>query len=170
MRRVVESVKIEGEHQQSLNRWRAFGMDMLVESDKKLHKCRVEPANVEMVFRNGNPELEERFSRLGFVSEWMRKTVGEWLEKKNPEGLGEVRTNFENIGGHHVEKISGRLPVRGFRKLFGGKIEWSAAAWICPRDGRLYSSSRKSVIPRSDAVPETNGMRLSCCESINLKA
>ena len=143
-------------------------MDMLVDSDKKLRKCKVDPANVEMVFSNGTPELEERFSRLGFVSEWMRKTVGEWLEKKNPEGLGEVRTNFENVGGHHIEKIQGRFPARGIRKLFGKKIKWSAEAWICPKDGRLYSVSRKSELPRLDDASETSVTRLSCCESINL--
>lgn len=163
-RRVIESIKTEKEHPDSLRRWRAFGMDMLVGSDKKLHECLVEPANVKMVFRNGNPDLEERFTRMGLVDEWLHKTVGKWLEKRKPEALRDIRMNFENIGGHHVEKIHGRLPARGIRKFLGRKIEWEAAAWICPKDGRLYAATRK------DNGSDANGTCLSCCESMNLKA
>lgn len=169
MRCVIESLRIDVEHPEPLRRWRAFGMDMLVGAEKKLHECRVEPANVEMVFYNGNPDLEERFIRLGFVSEWLHKTVGEWLEKRNPEALRDVRMNFENVGGHHVDRIHGRLPARGVWKLLGRKIEWNTAAWICPKDGRLYVASRKSAVSRSNDASETNGMHLSCCESMNLK-
>lgn len=136
-------------------RWKAFGMDVLASGGLELERCKVEPARALMEFgvpiRGGTeapPDGKERFERLGMTSHWLRKSVGEWLERRvlresgrSRELRGRSRAS-DLIAGHKVETVRGFLPVKGLPRLVsvftGGRIGVQAAAWICPADGRLY--------------------------------
>ncbi|NQT21460.1 MAG: hypothetical protein HQ592_17275 [Planctomycetes bacterium] len=164
---VLESLAEEPEHNGKYRRWKAFGMDLLAAKHLPLQSCQVQAANAEMTFANEKSRTVERFARRGLVPEWLREPLDAWLRKHTP-GRPLPSPGALTRRGHQIEQIAAEIRPPGLLGLLGKRIRHDAAAWICPRDGRLYTISLSG--PPIPATAERNlaGHRLSCCSALPL--
>ena len=165
-KRVLASVKDERRRADGLERWRAFGMDLLVSPNLELGACQVEPAFARMRFTDAKGRVEEDSSRRGMVSDWMRGSVAEWLRVEKSVDVAAASQKSLEIRGHEVATISGIARPRGRAFLFGRRRSYHAAAWICPQDHRLYCVSRLGRRGDDTADLDLPGKRLSCCDRL----
>ncbi len=163
--KVLSSVAVEPEHLGRFRRWSAFGMDFLTSKDLQLQACTVEPASVEMTFGDAKRGAVERFARRGMVPEWMNQTTAEWLRGWVDGGVRVTGVDAADARGHRVDRLDGEKRVPGVLRR---SLRCDAAAWICPRDGRLYSTSLASPAKEADTGPAPAGARLSCCSGLEL--
>ncbi len=149
-----------------LQRWRAFGLNAKASADLEFDTCSVQPGLAQMTFADErSAERMESFERLGMVDSWMDGTVREWLEGKEPQNLSKAEYSAETIGDHEVVRASGAVPPLKFPKIGRDNYLYTAAAWICPKDGRLYCFSEIAAKPSAEAIDPV-GERLSCCKGI----
>ncbi len=168
-RAILEGMQPEPPWGEDLRRWRAFGMDWLVSGGEGPAECRVQPASTHITFCKGKPPRQrETFVRLGLVPEWLKGTVRDWLALQKPADVSIRRRDVFASAGHSVEWVEGDRPVRGLGRLRGRREVYRAAAWMCPRDGRLYCISvERHAAPRA---ADLAGGRLSCCGDFPLRA
>lgn len=157
---VLASVEAEPPGKDGLQRWRAFGLDVLTPQLLWLTECRNEPANAALTFADPRSQTIERFARLGMVEEWLDCSLDEWLRGQVPREatIASVKTTTEN--GHERVTLSGSRRPGFLRRA----APYATAAWRCPADGRLYALSS------SGAHGPLLGHRLSCCEEMELGA
>lgn len=164
-RSVLDSVGIEAESPEGCRRWRAFGMDLLASSDLVLQTCMVKPGMARMVFGDPQqPSREERFERLGMVTHWLHRPVAEWLRVHTAREITVRSTSAVTVAGHVIECLTGDTAPMPWWRVWLGRIPYTAAAWICPTDARLYSLSvRGRVAEEQDG---TRRRRLVCCKDL----
>jgi len=163
-RAVLTSVAPEPPHN-GLHRWRAFGMDVLADSRLALAGCRVEPANAEMIFTDQAGETVERFARRGMVSEWLTEPVAAWLRRHAP-AHADVSASTVRQAEHDVACLVSEERAPGLRGRLGRRRRREAAAWICPKDGRLYSVLRTALGAAHGEPSDFFGRRLACCREV----
>ncbi|MBM4038745.1 MAG: hypothetical protein FJ290_09540 [Planctomycetes bacterium] len=160
---ILGSVGAEPGGAGGLRRWRAFGLDALASDGLDMVECVVQPALARLVFRDARGTRSETFERLGMLPQWLHGSVGEWLRRQLPHDVevqvAQASCLCRQAGGHEVEVVEGLR--RG--GLFRGPTRYAAAAWLCPRDGRLY---HVSISGPSVAANMRQG--LSCCEGMTL--
>ncbi len=163
---VLDSVRAEPARADGSRRWRACGMDLLASKGLPLAACRAEPARVTMLFAEDGGVRQERFQRLGFVSEWLEGTVGDWLAAQVPK-RGRIRSQSSvHVHGHKVALLAGTRPIQRLGGLITRPAPLEAAAWLCPQDGRLYCVS---ITGRGSHEGERlPAGRLSCCDLLEL--
>lgn len=148
-------------------RWRAFGMDLTASAEFELEECRVEPAAAMLAFAEPRQRgSRETFERLGLLSDWLQVSVPEWLAGKVPDLVGEPRAAADTVAGHHLELLRGTMPALTFPRVRRQKNSYQAAAWICPRDERLYCVSSIAPYERDGGELKLAGHRLSCCSQL----
>jgi len=163
-RAIVQSVAVEPRRADGLERWRAFGMDLLAAGGLALEACKIDPGWARMVFSSASPERRATFERLGMLSEWLEGSVRDWLRRQTVGTVAVEDQSTRLVNGHSVETLSGRWRPRWFSGLFGRAAAFSAAAWICPTDGRLYHVS--TMGPAAGGETPLAGGRLVCCEAL----
>jgi hypothetical protein len=139
-------------------------MDLLAAAGLPLRQCAMQPARACMTFGDEAGRREETFQRLGMVDEWLRGSVRDWLAAQAPRDLVRGSHSSADEQGHRVERLSGTRRAGFLRRA----RRHEAAAWRCPRDGRLYCASFAGQPP--DAATRLAGERLSCCEELGLPA
>lgn len=149
-------------------RWRAFGMDLLVSESALLSECRVKPAFAGMTFvdKLQRPARTEVFERLGLVEEWLRCDLATWLSVKRPKRISECLESSAGHGHHSVVRERGLSPALNFPQFNKKKNVYRGSAWLCPVDNRLYHLSR--IIPATEDTGGPNTVRLSCCDAMAL--
>ncbi|MAE64698.1 MAG: hypothetical protein CMJ18_10570 [Phycisphaeraceae bacterium] len=152
-RRVLDSVATESVCE-GLEHWHCFGMDLRVDASLELDSCRVEPARVEMSF--ADPKDAQRvttLARFGLIEHWLDGSVDQWLARRMTEAPTEQRVAAQ--ADHEIAYVE--APAAATPRWRRKKRRHRAAAWICPRDGRLY---RADVTDRdAEIVP---GRHLDC--------
>lgn len=139
-------------------RWRAFGMDMRVPEGAGLSECRVRPGDVELVFTcPGSADI--RFARRGMVKHWLTSGVEEWLRTQVPRTTVVSGGWTRDVCGHALTAVAGTAKPDGVFGPIRPRRAVEARAWICPRDGRLYSLVWEGKT--NDA-----GGTLACCPDI----
>ena len=163
---IVDSVAEEPERDGRLQRWRAFGMDMLVPNDLEFTDCVVECARAEMVFADKKGKVTERFMRLGMVSEWLSGTVDNWLRERLRRDVKAANVSVgSDSSGHQVYRLYGEKKVHGLRDRLR---RCDASAWICPVDARLYGTFRLAPAKDFETIPGPTAKRLSCCREVGM--
>lgn len=163
--KVLDSFGIEPPVNQ-FERWCAFGMDMYVPKDMPLAECTVLPANADMMFESAKLRVSQRFGRRGMVAEWLNGSVDDWMKTSLVSKAGSVLKQMRrDVRGHSVFLLSGQ---ERSRRLFTRYYRLEAAAWICPRDKRLYSMVDVRHLKNEDTLPagDMPGKRLQCCSNI----
>lgn len=163
LRTLLSRVRVAKPTAGGLRPWVASGVCCAVEPALNLHACAFEPARAELVFMSSERErLIRRFQRLGMVERWLQGGIDEWLSGRVPRETRITGQFAREQAGHTIHRIVGRR--RRLRMtLFGDRwMTVEAAAWRCPRDGRLYYSAIEYPSrERSDrAHPERE---LDCC-------
>ena len=164
--RILDSIREEPQ-QGSLQRWRAFGMDLLADERLTLSSCKIEPARAEMRFAEEKAQItSETFQRLGMVPHWLRGTVRQYMVSKEPASVSSRVQSFKDVADHQIEFLAGQQPTKLLSRWRYGRRQYRAAGWICPRDGRLYRA--ETLRPSRDDAEECDlaGGRLSCCEDL----
>lgn len=143
-------------------RWRAFGLDCRGSAGLELQTCEVQPAAAHLVFApKGNSLRTEDFSRWGMVEHWLRTGVEDWLAARRPRQATQIATGQRRLGDHQVYFVSARVPGRLL-----GRCHYQAAAWVCPRDRRLYCVATVTERPLEQRQAPLVGHRLRCCAEL----
>jgi hypothetical protein len=147
-------------------RWQAFGLTCWPDARLQLDTCDVKPAHIRLVYVEHERSLRTlQVERLGLVGHWLAVPVADWLRHRLPHGATAPAEETFSRSGHDIATLAAAIP---------GKLPFTAAwacldaAWICPRDGRLYSVA--SLVPAAesrDLSPrDLAGRLLACCDSI----
>ncbi len=145
--------------------WRAFGMDFRVDASLALGECTALPAHAEMVFARRSGRLEQRFARRGMVGEWLQIPLENWIQTWIPKGFRVLPPVAAERSNHRIVRLTGVRRSPTLQDALRGRLEVSAAAWLCPRDDRLYSLSSVFSSRRS---PARGSGRLSCCSAMEV--
>ncbi len=145
-------------------RWRAFGLDLLVAPGLAFTSCDVAPGRALLAFKHPkDPDASQHAERLGLLAAWLHVPVRDWLAGKLPKDVRHERWHPESRCGHTAETVTGELPPRKFPR-WGRQVFFHAAAWICPADGRLYLVYLQQPVGRQATGLQGVGDLLSCCQ------
>jgi len=145
-------------------RWRAFGMDIAASPELPLAEVNVRPANVEMIFGDPTRGRCETFKRLGLVAEWLDAPLTKWIGRAAPSGMTFEKARSADVHGHDVEQLVCFRNLAPVRRALGLRRYYEAAAWICPRDKRLYHAAVSHIGRTALNERPFAGRILSCCE------
>lgn len=157
---LLKSVRVEPAYPGNMQRWRAFGVDVLAPAAFHLTACEVEPARCRLHFISEDERESWSVQRLGMVDEWLKVSTPEWFQRQHPPGVQDVQTRDTRRAGHDLVTASGVVPAVGLRHPMR---HYDAAAWRCPGDGRLYTVRRILSEPHGIAIHQVPGMELACC-------
>lgn len=159
---VLRSAGEETLKHEEFQRWKTFGMELFASSDYALSECKIEPGVESMTFTDpANPDRLENFERRGMVKDWLEASVSEWLRVQFPENLHVHYQNSYLTGEREIERIAGTHHAKRIGRFGTKELHFEGAAWICPKDGRLYSFRTKR--PVEDPDHRRSGERLACC-------
>lgn len=122
---------VDGQH------WRAFGLDLRVPVAAAFEGATVLPARAEFSFTDPKSGNAWTFTRLGLLPQWFDGDVEKWLVKSLGSHTRDVRITHRRHGQHDVTSAEGSFKPKTIH-LRRGTVR--AAAWIGPRDGRLYAA------------------------------
>jgi hypothetical protein len=149
-------------------RWQALGMELLTGSGGLLEECTADPAYAQFNFSFGRRRNWERFSRRGMLPAWLRGPVPDWQRRAVPRGFRTLEERQEDRHGHTIARLRAerRLPL--LPDLIWGRRELRAAAWVCPRDGRLYQLCREGYGPIGAKGAAEPPPALRCCADLEV--
>jgi len=163
---ILESLRFT-EAEDGFQNWQAFGLNIKAADGLLLDSCDIQPAMAQMTFSNKKgAEHIENFERLGMVNTWLKGSLEEWLKAKEPDKLKDQVYQRKINRQHDIHFVSGKMTPMRFPRVLRKTNNYASAAWICPRDGRLYSAC---IMSPSDATSDQDlpGQRLCCCEDIS---
>ncbi len=150
---VLQSVNLETHHMDGLDEWSAFGMLWQAPGCWELTSAQVQPASVTLEFA---PEKEkgmyDRVTRRGMVRHWLKGSVAEWLKLQIPSNAERVVEATLESEGVKRWSVSGQVKPSSWGQGAQGWRKFSALAWICPGDGRLFCHQRMEGM--KEAPPE----------------
>lgn len=149
-------------------RWQAFGMDLRTRRGGLFEHCTADPGFAQFNFSSARRRIWERFSRRGLVSQWLKESVSQWQRRTVPRGFRVVWERDQDRYGHTVSVVRSERAVLRFADLWFGRREFQAAAWCCPRDGRLYQLSREAPRAGTRGVTEVPPIALRCCPDLEV--
>ena len=138
-------------------------MELLSSGALELTGCSIKPARAELSFsRHDKKGIEEKFQRLGMLSEWFDGNVENWLDRQVPYDIYGRGVMAQSVAGHEIKVITGRRKAKVFPSFRNEPLYYEARAWVCPGDNRLYGVS---CTGKRDEVKMN---RLSCCGKMAL--
>lgn len=158
---ILDSVAQSSKKDELFTRWKSFGMDMQVNKNLSLTTCEIRPAWTRMTFSSAKPKQQEQYQRLGMVKEWLKTSLRDWLPYQLPKEAKILSQNLTETSGHRIETISAYQYRSLVNRWFGKPSSHQVSAWICPRDGRLYSVN--CTYPAKYETLKLFGQKLSCC-------
>ena len=165
---ILTSVRPEEPTPAGQIRWRAFGMDLLTRAGSFLEHCRADPAFAQFTFSSQRRRTWEHFARRGMLPHWLHEPVPDWLRHNTPRGFRTTVERQQDTCGHTVATTRAERKTPRLPDLFLGRREYAAAAWICPRDGRLYQLSREAYRGTGQRPPAPPPGVLSCCPDLEV--
>jgi len=165
---VLHSFRAEPPSAAGQVRWQAFGLDLLAGAGDVLEACRADPGFHELRFSTARRRNWERFSRRGLLAAWMREPVAQWQRRQAPRAYRVLDDREEERCGHAVAilRCQRRHPL--LADLLYGRRHVAAAAWICPRDGRLYQVLQEGY-PRAGRRGQARpAPALRCCPDLEV--
>jgi hypothetical protein len=167
-RAVLESLGPEVPNAAGQVRWQAFGLDLLTGADGVLERCRADPGMHELRFGANRRRLRQRFSRRGFLSSWLEVPVAEWQRRQVPREYRVLLDEQQDHQGHTVARLHSERRRPRLPDLLYGRREVDSAAWVCPRDGRLYQVLREGHRRASGRGPGRPPPVLRCCPDLEV--
>jgi hypothetical protein len=165
---VLASVRPEEPTPAGQIRWRAFGLDLLTPVSSFLERCHADPGFAQFCFSSERRRMWEHFARRGLVPHWLHEPVSAWLRRSTPGGFRTIFEREQDNRGHSVAVTRAERKIPRLPDLLLGRREYAAAAWICPRDGRLYQLSREAYrSPERRRKAKPPGV-LSCCPDLEV--
>lgn len=133
--RVLNTVEPVLPNAEGWQRWRAFGIEVMVPEELKLAECVVEPARAGVRF--DGPKKPDRwiFRRYGMVKNWLKIPLRDWLQAQLEESVRSPRPETVTQGNIHLERVTAEWHPKGILLPRG---LYTTEAWIDPLDGRLY--------------------------------
>lgn len=165
---VLHSFRPEAPDAANQVRWQAFGLDLRTAAEGVLEACRADPAFHELRFSGSRRRHWERFSRRGLVSAWLQEPVAAWQRRQAPRRYHVLADRQEDRHGHGIAilRCQRRWPL--LADLLYGRRRVELAAWICPRDGRLYQVAQEGY-PRPERRHRNRpAPALRCCPDLEV--
>ncbi len=163
VKQVLDSVR-EALPRDRLQRWCALGLDLTVPEPMALTSCKFDPAFATMVFAESDRSgVQHTFERFGLVKHWMKGTVREWLDAREPASTVDRQHTRTVRAGHDVELLQAAIKRSGPKKWLRRPFVCEAAAWLCPNDGRLYAARCVGAEGTGGSPGALAGRRLRCC-------
>ncbi len=150
-------------------RWRAFGIETGVHADLALEECESAPAHARMLFADRKRTREACVARRGMVSQWLDARVKDWLVHWLGRQTAITKQSSTEVRGHRIETATGFKHEPWLRGLWRRRRKVSAAAWLCPMDGRLYSVYLTGCGKNGPEEVLPGWRTLSCCETLGLR-
>jgi hypothetical protein len=166
---ILDRIELEPVRPDGLRRWRAFGMDCLVSPRLDLDECDVQPACVELRFSDAKRHTVERFARRGMVSDWLKVPMPDWLRTWAGREARVLASRSVERGQHRVEGLVAESRAPGLAGAIFKYCRSETAAWICPRDKRLYSVALTRLARGGRDEGSQAVGRLSCCSGMELR-
>ncbi len=162
--RILESFKV---HPKSdIIHWCAFGMDWCT-SANEFALCYVAPGLAEVSFTDCRKHLSQTFSRRGMLRTWLKTPVSDWLASRVPPEYKTVSLEHLCRDGHDVWTLLAKRRRPVLSDWLHGRRHIFASAWICPGDGRLYTTS---TLAHCDGVAFPQASLACCAFSVGGKA
>lgn len=138
-RTIVGSLDWEAPDDRGNCRWRAFGMEMKVPASATLTECVVQPGSVGIRFDGKKQPERHVFRRFGLVDRWMTGGLDAWVRQQAGRRVRPIQATDRTERGVRVVRLQGTYRPDSLLKRKG---DYRAAAWIDPRDKRLYHVQR----------------------------
>lgn len=118
--------------------WRAFGMNVQVPAGLEFSGANILPARAELMFISQREGSSWVFHRLGMLPLWLKESVEEYLRRMLSASCAQdgLRIEQHTLQGHDIVTLAATETSAG---LLLKRRQILAQAWICPKDGRLYS-------------------------------
>lgn len=156
--RILSSIKTVTTAQANYQPWKAFGLDFQVDKGLKLSHCAISCGYAEMSFSDTKQHTVHTFTRRGLLQFWLNEDIDTWLEKTIPNDFKLVSKSHIQKHGHDICNITCRPSSHTvWSDLIYGQRCLSIAAYISPKDGRLYTVSDLHRQKKStSAIPVLN--------------
>lgn len=164
--RILDSIKTNPPQKDACQPWQAFGMKWTNADGMEFSQCQVAPGLAEATFNNRKLRRIQRFARRGLLDCWMKTTVQDWLEQQIPKEYKVMEMTNSTENGHEIWQLQAQRSPSTMPDWLHGRRTISAAAWICPEDGRLYFIANHAHKGKAE-WPEAT---LSCCKQLEIKA
>ena len=162
-KQILDSVR-EAPPRDRCQRWCALGLDLTVSEAMALTSCKFDPALAKMVFAGPDRSgAQHTFERHGLLKHWMKGSVREWLDAREPASTVDRQHKRTARAGHDVALLQAAIKRSGPSKWFRRPFLCEAAAWVCPNDGRLYATRCVGTESVAGSAGALAGRRLCCC-------
>lgn len=158
----VRSVPESGDQR----RLRAFGIDVCLPKNLRLHRATVEPANVSFEFETddagANPRIRNRavIRRMGMASSWYRGNPSRIIERESPGiRFGPLRHDADHR--HAAGSAEGDASRARILRWLGRGMQRRATLWLCDVENAVYHVATTSY-DRAPLLLEE--IRCSCCQ------
>ena len=154
--RILDSFKVLP--QSATSQWCAFGMEWNT-SAATFASCYVAPGLAETIFTDGKKRASQTFARRGLLKPWLKTPVQDWLTTIVPPEYKTLSVEHSSREGHDVWTLLAKRRHGVLSDWLHGRRHIKASAWICPKDGRLYSTSTLAHCDGEHFPPAS----LGCC-------
>lgn len=150
--RVIQSCQALPERNDRIP-WKACGLSFEVRSELPLDTILIAPARASFLFKDPKRFDQEKFERLGMVTQWLNGSLDSWMDAQKPVTLRDWQIQTRQHAGCRVRTGIGTLPAT---RTFGKQRTFQMAAWIHSGDGRLYiwrSIRRSGTLSPIETIP-----------------
>ncbi len=137
--RILESLALENQPS-GLGpvHWRAFGMDWTNGEGLSCSACQCSCGFAETTFTDDHERIRQTFSRRGLTEQWLKMPVDAWLARQLPNGYRTISESRRTVNGHEEFFLTAAPRHANFGDWLHGARRLCQAAFLCPKDGRLY--------------------------------
>ena len=147
----------------SLDRWRAMGLDVTLDKSFKMTLNRPMAGEIHWEFEDKaegySPLIVERMAMAEHV---MGRSLPDWMPQQLPANSTVVSQFAETINGHLGQTIISHAP---YGRLGGVKVNRNVrieTAWVCPMENRLYRLCRQRITDQ-ETVELPDPLIVLCC-------
>lgn len=159
----IHVVPLQDDH---LQEWNAYSIRCLAPDEHMLTTCQVEPANVKFKFAAADELEQETVSRTGMLKVWLTSSLKDYLRTLVPKDYTLLSLSHATQDGHDIWTCEATVTRAILKDWWRGRRHFSAAAWICPDDHRLYVVTKMAPDYKDGRRPRP--VALSCCSRLEV--
>lgn len=164
--KILDTIHVMPFQEDGRQEWNAFGIHCLAPEAHPLTECVANPADVKLTFSNAKETETETVARTGFLKVWLTKGVDDWLKSIVPKDYTVLSLNHTSQEEHDIWLLEATISRADLKDWWKGRRHFTAAAWICPADKRLYTVT-KAYHEDKNGNPHLP-ISLSCCHQLEI--
>lgn len=164
--KLLDTIKIEPIQDDGLQTWKVYGMSILAPYAHRLDDCTAAPGKVKLTFCNNKETEYETVSRAGFLKVWMKNGIDDWLKTVVPKEYKIISLDHTSQEEHDIWTAEATIEKSVLKDWLKGRRRFTAVAWICPHDKRLYTITKQAHDYKDGTKPQP--VSLSCCHQLEI--